>query len=283
MRSHVVTEKLLIRSIIFVNNMARKQNLSLPKITDFMQPLSSMAAHELREEQDGPASPKRTKHRDRYDAKWEEEFPWLNYVLEDQEDGQSMLCSVCAKHKESSKRMVWITVPCKFFRKDKLCEHKRSQCHVDATKAEAMAVAFGRPGGVCACIEEQVSLERQAILGEFKCVYWLAKEETAHHTMFSSLLELGKSLGCAYFNKLEVGKNASYTSHRMIDEFLLILSDCVEKDVLSKVKASPAVGILCDESTDVSNLKQLVVFVRYLIKGKPCTSCENSRFGSWYS
>ena len=58
----------------------------------------------------------------------------------------------------------------------------------------------------------------------------------------------------------------------MIDEFLSILSDCVEKDVLSKVKASPVVSILCDESTDVSNLKQLVVFVCYLIKGKPCTS-----------
>ena len=206
MHSHVVTEKLLICSIIFVNNMARKRNLLLPKITDFMQTLSSVAAHELREEQNGPASPKRTKHRDQYDAKWEEEFPWLNYVLEDQEDGPSMLCSVCARHKESSKRMVWITVPCKFFRKDKLREHERSRCHVDATKAKGIAVASRRSAGVRACIEEQVSLERQAILGAFKCVYWLAKEETAHHTKFSSLLELGKSLGCAYFNKLEVGK-----------------------------------------------------------------------------
>ena len=39
------------------------------------------------------------------------------------------------------------------------------------------------------------------------------------------------------------------------------------RDILSKVRASPALGILCDESTDVANLKQLVVFIRFLVKG----------------
>ena len=121
-------------------------------------------------------------------------------------------------------------------------------------------------------MEEQVSLQRQAVKGAFKCVYWLAKEETAHHTKFRLLLELGKSLGCSYLNELEVNKHTSYTSHRMIDEFLTVLSDCVERDVLSKVRASPAVGILCDESTDVANLKQLVVFARFVIEGKSHTS-----------
>ena len=54
----------------------------------------------------------------------------------------------------------------------------------------------------------------------------------------------------------------------MIDEFLVVLSDCVVKDILSKVGASFAVGILCDESTDTANLKQLVVFFRFLVEGK---------------
>ena len=50
------------------------------------------------------------------------------------------------------------------------------------------------------------------------------------------------------------------------------LSDCVERELLSKVRAGPSVGILCDESTDSANIKQLVVFVRYVFKGKPYTS-----------
>ena len=65
-------------------------------------------------------------------------------------------------------------------------------------------------------------------MGAFKCLYWLAKEETAHHTKCSSMLELATSLGCSYLSLLEVGRNASYTSHRMIDEFRLVLSERVE-------------------------------------------------------
>ena len=92
-----------------------------------------------------------------------------------------------------------------------------------------------------------------------KYVYWLAKEETAHYTKFPSLLRLAKFLGCSYLHELDVAGNAHYTSNRMIDEFLTILSQSVEKDILSKVQASPVISVLCDESTDVANLKQLSI------------------------
>ena len=87
-----------------------------------------------------------------------------------------------------------------------------------------------------------------------------------------SILTRPVTLGCAYFSELEVGRNARYTSHRMIDEFVAVLSECVEQQLLSKVRASPAIGILCDESTDSANMKQLVMLVRYLFEGKPYTS-----------
>ena len=116
-------------------------------------------------------------------------------------------------------------------------------------------------------MEEQVSLQKQTVQGAFKCMYWLAKEETAHHTKFSFLLQLAKSMGCSYFSELEIAQKANYTSHRMRDEFVTVLSDCVEQDLLSKAKASAALGILCDESTDVANLKQLLVFICFLVKG----------------
>lgn len=93
-------------------------------------------------------------------------------------------------------------------------------------------------------MEEQISLQQKAVRGAFKCLYCIAKQEIAHHTKCGSLVELGKSLGCSYFNELEVGKNACYTSHRMIDDFLAVLSDCVERDLLLRIKESPAVSIL---------------------------------------
>ena len=99
-----------------------------------------------------------------------------------------------------------------------------------------MAAAARHSGGIRTCMEHEISLQRQAVRRAFKCLYWLAKQETAHHTKFKSLLELGKSLGCSYFNELEVGENANYTSHRMIDEFLVLLSDCVEKIFFLRLK-----------------------------------------------
>ena len=84
-------------------------------------------------------------------------------------------------------------------------------------------------------MSEQVFFQRQAIKGALKCLYWLAKEEIARQTKFSSLLQLGKFLGCSYLSELEVAKNASYTSHWMIDDFLAVLSDCVEADILTKI------------------------------------------------
>ena len=148
------------------------------------------------ENPDGPSQPKRSKHRETFDPSWNDEFPWVRYLAHDKEDGPSMLCALCGKHNESSKRMVWLTIPCKPFRKDKLREHERSRCHADAVQAEAMAAAARRSGGISASIEEQVSLQRQAGL---------------------------------FLLELEVSQTARYTSHRMIDEFLTVLSDSVER------------------------------------------------------
>ena len=182
-----------------------------------------------------------------------------------------MFCTICQKYRKSIRKAVWVTIPCQQFRKDKLIEHQRTLSHVDAVSAEASAVSAHHSGGVCAMMEERISIKRQAVIGAMKCLYWLAKEETAHHTKFSSLLELGKLLGCDYLSELEVSKRTNYTSHRIIDEFLVVLSDLVEQDILSKVAVSPAVGILCEKSTDVSNLKQLAVYVRFVLNGKAKT------------
>ena len=85
------------------------------------------------------------------------------------------------------------------------------------------------------------------------------------------MINRGKSLGCSYLSELEIAKNATYSSHRIIDEFLDVLSICVENDILCLISDTPVVGLLCDESTDTSNLKQLVIFIRILVEGQAQT------------
>ena len=100
-----------------------------------------------------------------------------------------------------------------------------------------------------------------------KIVYWLVKEETAHHTKYESLLQLAVSLECSYINELNVG-GAHYTSHRIIDEFVQVLSDCVAEGTLSKIEESSFIGLMCDKSTDVGVKSQLAMFAQVVYKGE---------------
>ena len=140
---------------------AMAQERSLSKITDFM----TGSSRKEREEGDVdcvPPPPKRSCHCCTFDPKWTDEFPWVVYVPAAREDRPSMLCRLCRKHNDASKRMVWLTIRCKLLRKDNLHDHERSRCQADAVQAEAIASAAKRSGGIAACLET-VSLPRQAV------------------------------------------------------------------------------------------------------------------------
>lgn len=52
--------------------------------------------------------------------------------------------------------------------------------------------------------EPNIVMEHEAIIGGFKCLYWLMKNEISHHNNYPKLLSLGQLLGCSYFAKLKV-------------------------------------------------------------------------------
>ena len=58
--------------------------------------------------------------------------------------------------------------------------------------------------------------------------------------------------------------NAKYNSHRLIDEWLAIMSNVIEEDLLKQIQLSPAIGLLCDESTDISVTKELILYARII-------------------
>ena len=96
--------------------MAQKGSLS--KITNFMTGSSRKECEERDVDCISPPH-KRSSHRGTFDPKW----AWVVHVPADRDDGPYMLCRLCRKHNEASKRMVWLTIPFKLLRKDKLCDH----------------------------------------------------------------------------------------------------------------------------------------------------------------
>ena len=125
--------------------------------------------------------------------------------MEDQE-GPGMVCSLCCKHNQTTKRMVWIEIPCCLSRKDKILQYQRSKCHMDSILTESYAADSRVSGGIGSALQEQVSMQRMGVISALKCLYWLVKEEVAHHIKFGSLLELAKSIGCPYLSELDVSK-----------------------------------------------------------------------------
>ncbi|KAF3845654.1 hypothetical protein F7725_002732, partial [Dissostichus mawsoni] len=130
-----------------------------------------------------------------------------------------MFCRICRQHKQGvvrgSQTRAFIESPCQSYRKDKLHVHMASEHHKIACQRQS-GLTTGNT--VLASFEPTVVLEHEAVVGAFKCLYWLIKQEIAHHTNYPALLDLANLLGCTYFDKLNIGYTTNYRAHRIIDE-----------------------------------------------------------------
>lgn len=67
-------------------------------------------------------------------------------------------------------------------------------------------------------------MQRKALIGVLRIMYWLAKEEA-----------IKDLLGCDYLCELCLGKNAQYSSEQIISELLQCLSLVIEEQILNQV------------------------------------------------
>ena len=72
---------------------------------------------------------------------------------------------------------------------------------------------------------------------------------------------------------LNVAGNAQYTSEHIVQELVGILAQQIEHAQLQVLSNSRFYGLMIDESTDISVLKQLVLHGRYVSEaGQPCST-----------
>ena len=198
------------------------------------------------------------------DPAWKKEFKWLEVVRQSEQVG--FLCKLCSKYDKTPRngKGSWSRVPCCTLRKDKMKKHERSCMHKASTALEAES----RGGGIRQALKERMSCEMKVAIGCCKCVYWLCKNELPHTTTYPNLLELAENLGCEYFKALRVGRDATYTSPQIVDEFLGVINKIVERNTLAEFKESLYFSLMADETTDVGILKQLVKYGRVVTGGK---------------
>lgn len=66
---------------------------------------------------------------------------------------------------------------------------------------ESSHVLAERQGGIAACFDAVVSVQKKAFIGNLTCMHFLAKQEIAHTTNFTPLA---------------LGQNQKYTSERFM-------------------------------------------------------------------
>lgn len=108
-----------------------------------------------------------------------------------------------------------------------------------------------------------------AITTAMKNVYWLAKEEVAT-LKYSSLNVLLLEQGCQSMKDINVGQNAQYSAYHIVEEMQEAISSCIEEVIDKELQDSPFIGILIDESTDITTHKNLIVYAQFGTKVIMC-------------
>ncbi|RXN12206.1 zinc finger protein 862-like [Labeo rohita] len=211
------------------------------------------------------ATSKSSRHRGTgFNPEWLNMPQFMSWLYDTQ---HGMFCRLCRQHKPAPKKgatkRAFVEIGALSYRKDYVERHITTEHHQESIRCQA-SLASGV--SVMDSFEPTVVVEHEAIIGGFKCLYWLVKNEKAHHTNYPKLLSLAELLGCDYFKKLKIDQRNNYRSHRIIDEMLEILSQEIEEPILMAIRSSQAISLEIDESTDVSVSRQLDLHVRYMDK-----------------
>ena len=164
----------------------------------------------------------------KFRQRWKSNYPWLTYDT----TGRLMFCS---RHKKNNQ----YASGTKNFKHTNILRHAYES---------QKGIACQSLSSVCT---QSYSEKRKAVMAAIRNVYWLAKDEIAT-LKYGSLNELTLLQGCPDISHLSVAKNAQYTSPHIAEEMQDALSDCLKEDLKGLCQEADFVGILIDESTDIS-------------------------------
>ena len=204
-----------------------------------------------------------------YNEAWEREFTWL-VPKKEGDKVIGMLCRLCMKHNCTAKynhSNVWSETPCICIRKDSVRRHSLSMQYKETTEKEVCREQTARDGGIQQMFQKQATLNRDAIKVAMECLYWLVKSEMPHTSLYGPMLEAIQFMGCDKLHHLKHGENAKYTSCRITQEFLEVMSDHIESVQLKALLNSPFYSLMVDETTDISVVKEMILYARFLGDG----------------
>ena len=173
--------------------------------SDYEYPNTSSTAEDESTESDRPSASKKVCRR--YNSKWEQDFPWLEF----NKDLQGAFCKVCKKWARESKqrsRGVWTTDPFSNWRKatEKMRTHERGAMHKTASRVAIESEMSDRQGSVVQQLSQIANEERirnrRCIQSLIRCTHFLVRHHIPHTTNYDSLIQLVLDCGVPHLSIL---------------------------------------------------------------------------------
>ena len=197
-----------------------------------------------------------------YIQSWEEKWPWLKY------NEDKMFCIYCMEfpsiaNPAHSKKTNTFIDGCTHFRVESMKAHQVSEPHL-------LCTAYYRnkheqPGP---CIPDTVT--ETPLMSSIKKLNNLQREKfSALINIAYKIAKYGKpftdfEIDCQLIEKLGVDLGKNYLNANRCKDFIKAISDSMSDAVKIDLQKSNFVSILADGTTDVSNLEQENVCVRYI-------------------
>ena len=183
-------------------------------------------------------------------------------------DGKGMFCSLCRNYdiKQNNGQKTWNAIANVRCRTQIIIDHfkKETSMHQEAVRASIRQKASHFD------LEEKkkvTALKNDLYYKVFCSLYWLAREEMPS-SKITSLLILLEKMGFKEMKYFET------RSEPILRKMLLLIARTIIQDLVNNIKKSNFYALLTDGVTDISNICQLVSFVKFfdVDKGKADTA-----------
>ncbi|NXK67470.1 CQ113 protein, partial [Sylvietta virens] len=206
-----------------------------------------------------------------FNEHWKEEFTWLEFDYE----RKLMFCAECrqalVKNKHGKAENAF-TVGTDNFQRHALLRHVTSGAHRQALAVNREQLAFetrvhGHPE-LRPLIKVEVNPAKVAVL---TTVYWMAKEEIPDEKC-SSLLSFQKFNLC---QALLASEHSEYYHPGSVRGMQVAIAKVLHNEDRHRIKASPFIGLVVDETVDVLEHRSLAVFTTTV---SPCNGQTSTTF-----
>ncbi|CAF1426981.1 unnamed protein product [Rotaria magnacalcarata] len=197
---------------------------------------------------------------------------WL-YKKSNENTGTDMLgCRLCEEYhmikNKNGKENTWATKGFNVLALDKIKEHRLNEKHREAEQLEVQRTSSNQPDWI-STRSNVLSRQEEAVKNlMYSCIHLCQNDHSLNS--FSPLCDLLEKVGVKLLPAEVAG--ISYRNDNAALIFLQHIANVSHKDLLSKLKKSPVLGFMMDESTSRSIEKNCIVYVRYLENFEPRTT-----------